>query len=228
MRSALVTGAASGIGAAVASRLLAEGWEVVGFDLAESRTTVSVTGDVTDEGALHDAVARAEVECGPIEALVTCAGHYEMTPFSEIEEEDWLRMVHVHVGGLVNATSAVLPLFESRRRGHIIAISSELGLSGGNGDAHYCAAKGAVIALVKSLAVEVAPQGILVNSVAPGPCDTPLLPPESPWRRPEYLATLPLGRLVTPEEVAASVQFLIEHGSFFSGEVISPNAGALI
>jgi NAD(P)-dependent dehydrogenase (short-subunit alcohol dehydrogenase family) len=228
MKVALVTGSASGIGASVASSLLGEGWEVVGFDLVESRTTISVIGDVTDHTALENAVARTETECGPIEAVVTCAGHYEMRSFMETSERDWLRMVRVHVGGLLNAAKAVLPLFESRQRGHIVAISSELGIAGGDGDAHYCAAKGAVIALVKSLAVEVAPKGILVNSVAPGPCDTPLLSVDSPWRRPEYLATLPLGRLVTPEEVAASVQFLIQYGSFFSGAVISPNAGAVI
>jgi NAD(P)-dependent dehydrogenase (short-subunit alcohol dehydrogenase family) len=116
----------------------------------------------------------------------------------------------------------------SRGQGVIVAISSELALAGSATDLHYVAAKGAVLGLVKSLAMEVADTAIRVNAVAPGPTDTPLLAPDSLWRKPDYLATLPLGRLVTPEEIAHAVHYLATEGSMYCGEVLSPNAGAVI
>ena len=116
-----------------------------------------------------------------------------------------------------------------RRRGAIVAITSELAVGGGEDCAHYAAAKGAVIGVVRSLAVEVAKHGIRVNAVAPGPTDTPLLAPESPWRAPEYLATLPTRRLARPDEVAEVVRYLVgDDAGFCTGEVISPNSGAVI
>jgi len=109
-----------------------------------------------------------------------------------------------------------------------VAISSELALAGSATDLHYVAAKGAVLGFVKSLAVEVADTGIRVNAVAPGPTDTPLLRQDSLWRQPKYLASLPLGRLVTPDEVAQTVYYLASEGSMYCGDVLSPNAGAVI
>jgi 2-hydroxycyclohexanecarboxyl-CoA dehydrogenase len=137
-------------------------------------------------------------------------------------------MLAVHLGGTRNACIAALPGMLERRNGRIITISSELALAGGERDAHYAAAKGALIGFTKSLAVEVASRGVRVNSVAPGPTDTALLEPDSPWRGPAFLETLPLRRLVRPEEVAEAVLFLAEEGNYFCGQVISPNAGAVI
>jgi NAD(P)-dependent dehydrogenase (short-subunit alcohol dehydrogenase family) len=137
-------------------------------------------------------------------------------------------MLSVILGGTVNAFAAVLPHMLRRGTGTIVAISSELALAGSATDLHYVAAKGAVLGLVKSLAVEVAHTGIRVNAVAPGPTDTPLLAPGSLWRKPGYLATLPLGRLVRPEEIAAAVYYLATEGAMYCGEVLSPNAGAVI
>ena len=137
-------------------------------------------------------------------------------------------MLRVHLGGLLHLSRAVLPGMVDRGSGSIVAITSELAIGGGSEDSHYAAAKGAIIGLVRSLAVEVAPRGVLVNAVAPGPTDTPLLPADSPWRDPSYLATLPLGRLAAPEEIALTVAFLVENGTFCSGEIISPNSGAVI
>jgi 2-hydroxycyclohexanecarboxyl-CoA dehydrogenase len=93
---------------------------------------------------------------------------------------------------------------------------------------HYVAAKGAVLGFVKSLAMELAHTSIRVNAVAPGPTDTPLLAADSLWRQPDYLATLPLGRLVKPAEIGDAVYYLATEGSMYCGEVLSPNAGAVI
>ena len=225
---ALVTGAASGIGAAVAARLAGRGWKVAGLDLRESETDLPLVADVADGGAVLEAADRAARELGPVSLLVTVAGHYEMLPVSEIGTERWQRMLSVHLGGTRNACAAVLPGMLEAGYGTIITISSELALDGGAEDAHYAAAKGAIIGFTKSLAAEVAGRGVRVNSVAPGPTDTPLLSPNSPWRNPAFLRTLPLGRLVRPEEVAETVLFLAEEGDYFCGQVLSPNAGAVI
>ncbi len=227
-RVALVTGAASGIGASVARVLRSSGHTVVGFDLAESDADLSCTGDVSDARVVNEAVRRATFELGPIDTVVSVAGYYEMIPFSEITDVQWQRMLRVHLGGLTNIVRATLAGMLERGRGSIVAVSSELAIGGGDQDAHYAAAKGAILGFVRSLAVEVAPQGVRVNSVAPGPCDTPLLSPDSPWRNRDYLDTLPARRLAHPDEVAIAVQFLVDDASFAVGEVVSVNSGAVI
>jgi NAD(P)-dependent dehydrogenase (short-subunit alcohol dehydrogenase family) len=151
-----------------------------------------------------------------------------MVPVADIDDERWRRMLALHLGGVANACWAALPDMLAAGSGTVVTISSELGVAGGDGDAHYAAAKGGVIGLTRSLGWELAPHGIRVNSVAPGPTDTPLLDADSPWREPAYLAALPLGRLVKPAEVAETVLFLIEEGSYFAGQTLSPNAGAAI
>jgi 2-hydroxycyclohexanecarboxyl-CoA dehydrogenase len=228
-RVAIVTGTASGIGAAAAHELEARGWTVAGFDLRPSpHCSFDLSLDMSDSGSVGDAVSRVERELGPIGAIVSAAGYYEMLPVSEITLDKWRRMLSVHVGGFVNLSRAVLPGMMSAGSGSIVAITSELALGGGSNDAHYAAAKGTLLGLVRSLAAEFAPQGIRVNAVAPGPTDTPLLAADSPWRAPEYLSTLPLGRLTSPEEVALCVAFLLDEGTFCVGETLNPNAGAVI
>ncbi|HEY0530542.1 MAG TPA: SDR family oxidoreductase [Actinoplanes sp.] len=222
---AVVTGAAGGIGAAIAAELTGRGWLVAGLDVAEvSGCAFSARVDVRDTAAVADAVA----ELGPIQAAISVAGYYEMLPIEQIDPERWQRMLDVHLGGLVNLTRATLPGMLERRSGQIVAIASELAVGGGAEDAHYAAAKGAILGLVRSLAAEVAPAGVRVNAVAPGPTDTPLLAPDSPWRAPDYLATLPLRRLTRPEEVALCVAWLLDEGTFCAGEVLNPNSGAVI
>lgn len=225
---AVVTGAASGIGSAIAAELSERGWRVAGLDLSRSPWHVSHEVDVADSAAVGAAVSAVERELGPIDAAVSAAGHYAMTPVSEIDQVDWHRMLRVHLGGAMHVARAVAPGMIARARGSIVAITSELAVGGGGGDAHYAAAKGAVIGLVRSLAVELASHGVRVNGVAPGPTDTPLLAEDSPWRAPDYLATLPTGRLVAPEEIALVAAYLAEEGSFLTGEIISPNAGTVI
>ncbi len=226
---AVITGAASGIGAACAALLRRQGWRTAGLDLRPSDTDVPVIGDITERALVKGAVDVTAERFGRIDLLVSAAGFYEEgVDVAEITIEQWDRMLAVVLGGTVNAAAAVLPHMLRRSEGTIVAISSELALAGSATDLHYVAAKGAVLGFVKSLAVEVADTGIRVNAVAPGPTDTPLLRQDSLWRQPKYLASLPLGRLVTPDEVAQTVYYLASEGSMYCGDVLSPNAGAVI
>lgn len=225
-RTAIVTGAASGIGAAVAASLAKDGYTVAGLDISPD-ATYSV--DVSDSAGVAETVARVTADIGPIDAVVSAAGHYQMVPVSDITRQQWHRMLRVHLGGLRNIARSVLPSMIQRGTGSIIAVTSELAIGGGDGDAHYAAAKGAIIGLVRSLAVEVARHGVRVNAVAPGPTDTPLLAADSPWRATEYLATVPNRRLTRPDEIAQVVRFLLNDDTdFFVGEVLSPNGGVVI
>src|SRR5690606_38579788 len=133
----VVTGAASGLGAAISARLRDAGKKVCGLDLHPSETDLPITLDVSDREAVTGAVQRVERELGPISALVSAAGHYEMIPFDEIDEASWRRMLSVHLGGAFNLTAATLPGMRKRGAGSIILIGSELALCGGEGDTHY-------------------------------------------------------------------------------------------
>jgi NAD(P)-dependent dehydrogenase (short-subunit alcohol dehydrogenase family) len=225
-RNAIVTGSESGIGAAIADLLRATGWSVAGVDLSPSADHVA---DVSDPDGVRAAIGRIIEDVGEVDALVSAAGHYDITPISEISAEALNRMLRVHLGGLRNTARAVLPSMAARGGGAIVAITSELAIGGGDGDAHYAAAKGAVIGLVRSLAAEYADRGVRINAVAPGPTDTPLLAADSPWRATDYLATLPSRRLTRPDEIARVVEFLVSaDAAYCTGEVVSPNGGAVI
>jgi NAD(P)-dependent dehydrogenase (short-subunit alcohol dehydrogenase family) len=226
---AVVTGAASGLGAAVAAALRAGGRRVAGLDLRSSHgVDLAVEVDVTDAGAVAAAVTRVEAELGPIEVLVTAAGIYEMAPVDEIDDARWERMLRVNLSGTANVCAAVVPGMVERGRGAVVTVSSDLGVGGSQGDAHYAASKGAIVGLTRALATEVDGSGVTVNSVAPGAADTPMLEADSPWRATEFLDTLPVRRLVRPAEIAAAALFLVEAGRAISGQVVSPNAGATI
>jgi NAD(P)-dependent dehydrogenase (short-subunit alcohol dehydrogenase family) len=223
---AVVTGASSGVGAAVAAALTRDGYRVAGLDRNDAADYVV---DVADPVAVADTMRRVATDFGPVDTVVSAAGHYEMAPIADITRDQLHRMLRVHLGGLRNVARGALPTMIERGRGAIVAITSELAVGGGDGEAHYAAAKGAIIGLVRSLAAEVAEYGVRVNAVAPGPTDTPLLAPDSPWRAPHYLATLPARRLATPEEIGEVVRYLVsEDAGFCTGEVLSPNSGAVI
>lgn len=228
MSVALVTGGASGIGAAVVDALQTRGYTVGCLDRRPADNVEhTVAVDISDRSAVETAVAELREALGPVSAVINSAGHYEMVPVGDVSRASWHRMLRVHLGGLVNIARATLPdLIDTG--GTLVAVASELAVGGGEDDAHYAAAKGAVIGLVRSLAAEVADTGVRVNAVAPGPTDTPLLAADNPCRTSEYLNTLPLRRLTTPHEVARCVEYLVCDATFSTGEVVNVNAGAVI
>lgn len=228
-RVALVTGAAGGVGSTLVRELAGRGWRTAGIDLRRAPDADhSVSVDVAEPAQVRAAVRRIERELGPIEAAVFAAGHHAIVPVSDIAWPDWRRMLRVHLGGVVNVCAAVVPGMAERGRGAVVALASHLAVGGASAEAHYSAATGAVIGFVRSLAAELGPSGVRVNAVAPGPTDTPMLPPDSPWRRPSYLQGAPAGRLTSPEEVALAVAYVIEDATFCTGEVLSPNAGTVL
>ncbi|NKZ12251.1 SDR family oxidoreductase [Mycolicibacterium septicum DSM 44393] len=226
---AVVTGAGSGIGAAIAALLQERGWAVASISREPAPDTdLWLVADVADETAVDEAITQVRKAFGRIDAAVICAGHYAETPALEIDQPAWERMLRVHVGGLAHVCRAVLPDMRRQGSGRIVGIASERAIGGGSNDAHYAAAKGAALSLLRSIAVEVAANGVRVNAVAPGPCDTPLLEAESWERAEEFVSTLPARRIALPSEVAELVRGLLEEDLFLCGEVLSVNSGTVI
>ena len=234
--TAIVTGAGSGIGQAIALRLAADGYNVLvnDFRVQAAQATaaligakaVAIGGDVSVEGDVAAMVAAAEAAFGPISHLVNCAGHVHQGRFTDLTVGDFDRMIAVHLRGTFLCTQAVLKGMLARGSGVIVNIASQLGQIGGIELVHYSAAKAGIIGMTKALAREVSAQGVRVNAVAPGPINTPLVRSLSEdWQRAKA-AELPLGRFGEPEEVANTVAFLCSpQASLFVGQTLGPNSG---
>ncbi|RRH76181.1 SDR family NAD(P)-dependent oxidoreductase [Falsigemmobacter faecalis] len=234
--SALVTGAGAGIGAGVARRLAAEGVQVTVIDRNPDRCDLLIADypdqiraevlDLTDFSAIRAAVARS----GPFDILVNNAGLDQHAFFTRTTEQDWTRLLRINLEAVFAVTHAVLPAMQARRFGRIINVGSEAGRLGSRGGAVYAAAKGGLIAFSKSLALENARFGITVNSVLPGPIDTPLLRKAVVTGGDKLLAAMQsatlLGRLGTPDEVAAAVAFLASReAGYVTGETLGVSGG---
>ena len=234
--TAIVTGAGSGIGQAIALRLAADGFNVLvnDFRLQAAQATaaqigakaVAIGGDVSVEADVASMVAAAEAAFGPVTHLVNCAGHVHQGKFTDLTVGDFDRMIAVHLRGTFLCTHAVLKGMLARGSGVIVNIASQLGQIGGIELVHYSAAKAGIIGMTKALAREVSAQGVRVNAVAPGPINTPLVRSLSEdWQRAKA-AELPLGRFGEPEEVANTVAFLCSpQASLFVGQTLGPNSG---
>ncbi|MYS84911.1 SDR family NAD(P)-dependent oxidoreductase [Embleya scabrispora] len=226
---AVVSGAAAGIGLACVRELRSQGWLVAGCDLrVGDAADLDAVVDVADPVAVARFVDRVTRELGPPTGVVSAAGYVEEIPLDAISPAAFRRMLGVHLGGLHHLTRATLPAMVARGGGAIVAVASELAIAGGEDAAHYVTAKGALLGLTRSLAAESASAGVLVNVVAPGPTDTAMLAAGTVWRDPAYLATLPTGALVRPEEIALTAAFLLSGRGALTGQVVSPNAGTVI
>jgi 2-hydroxycyclohexanecarboxyl-CoA dehydrogenase len=236
-RKALVTGGASGIGAAIARRLAGEGAEVTIGDLnLEGATEVAaeVSGlpielDVTDLGSAQAAVESAGK---PLDILINNAGTDEFGFFTQTTPEQWERVIAVNLKGVLNCTFAALPGMQEAGYGRVVNIASEAGRVGSKGSAVYSAAKAGVIGFTKVMARENARFGINTNAIAPGPIETPLLMQAREFGEigEKIIETMKAGtqlqRLGQPEEVAAAVAFLAsEDASYVTGECLGVSGG---
>lgn len=242
-QAALVTGASRGIGRAVA-RALAEGGAAVmiGYrerqDLAlEVAQAIRAGGgeaeavqlDVADPAACEAAVEATVRRFGRIDVLVNNAGTALEKLLLDTTLDEWNRLVAIHLTGVFAATRAALPHMIARRYGRVITISSIWGITGAAGEVAYSAVKAGQNGFTRALAQEVGSLGITVNAVAPGAIATEMNAELTGEALAEWLAQTPVGRLGTPEEVAALVRFLAgPNGAFITGQVISPNGGVVV
>jgi NAD(P)-dependent dehydrogenase (short-subunit alcohol dehydrogenase family) len=240
--NALVTGAAQGLGLAIARRLASDGARLALNDLEVSddmtelleRTGgVLAIADVSDPDAVDAMVSEAERALGSIDVLVANHAYMTMSPFVTHDPDDWWRNVDVNLSGTHFLIRAALEGMRRRGIGRIVIIASEFGVVGWSNATAYAASKAGLISLTKTLGRELGPEGILVNAIAPGIMDTPQLDvdaadagvsPEEIRRR--YADESPIGRIGRPEEIAATVAFLAGDGATaLTGQILQPNGG---
>ncbi|OMC05801.1 short-chain dehydrogenase [Mycobacterium sp. NS-7484] len=230
MKNAVVTGGSSGIGAAIAARLRADGLHVATLDLQATDDEFSHVADVTDRAAVDTALDAVRAQLGPISVLVNAAGLDCFKRFSDISFEKWQQIIDVNLNGVFHCVQAVLPDMLEAGWGRIVNISSSSTHSGQPFMAPYVAAKSAVNGLTKSLALELGPSGITVNAVPPGFIDTPML------RKAEgkgflgdtdkQIEQTPVRRMGKPEDIAAACAFFIsEEAGYITGQILGVNGG---
>ncbi|MFB4306261.1 SDR family NAD(P)-dependent oxidoreductase [Actinomadura sp. GTD37] len=243
MAVALVTGAAGGLGAAVARRLAADGHRVAANDrpdrdvsgLVRELDGIAAPADVTDPDAVSAMVAEVErLTDSHVGILVAGATRLKAAPFAEHDPDDWWRVIDTDLGGTFACAQAVMPGMVERGGGRMVLVASEGGLIGLPGSTACSAAKAGIVALTKSLGRELAPLGIAVNAIAPSVIDTPRLAEEAAAAgmsaeefRARQAERVPLGRVATPEEIADAVAFLAdERLPTLVGQILHANGGS--
>lgn len=238
MKNAIVTGSSRGIGKAIARRLSRDGWNVIinynvqkdkAEELAKELRTIAIRADVSSAEDVAEMFKTAREAFGHISLLVNNAGISETALFQDVTDESFERLFGVNVRGTFNCSRAIVPEMVSYKTGKIINISSIWGLTGGVLEVVYSSTKAAIIGMTRALAKELAPSGITVNCVAPGVIQTDM----TNWLDAQILEDLmietPIGRLGTPEDIAAVVAFLASpEAGFITGQVISSNGGMVI
>jgi meso-butanediol dehydrogenase / (S,S)-butanediol dehydrogenase / diacetyl reductase len=230
-RVAIVTGAASGMGAATAQRLSAGGAAVVIVDRNPDADGDAIIGDVADSAFCDAAVAEVVRRHGRLDVLVNAAGVIVRAGGIETSDEQWARIMGVNVSGTFFMCRAVLRVMKPQGRGAIVNFGSIWGDLGSAGVAAYCASKGAVHNLTRALAMDHAADGIRVNAVCPGEVNTPMLQSERTEAVTDELlakiaATVPMGRLADPDEIAKVVCFLAsDDASYMTATMVSVDAG---
>ncbi|HWB68127.1 MAG TPA: SDR family NAD(P)-dependent oxidoreductase [Mycobacteriales bacterium] len=239
----MVTGGASGMGLEISRQLAARGDRVAVVDLsgeaaqaaaaaivADGGRAIGLAADVADRAAVDAAYQSVRDQLGPIEILVTSAGLDEFCSFTDISAAQWERMIAVNLTGTFHCLQAAVPDMLAGQWGRIVTISSSSAQSGAKRMAHYVASKGGVIGITKALAVELAPEGITVNTIPPGFIDTPMV------RRAEDKGDLPDVNLIakqtpvrragTPQDIAAAAVFLCsEEAGYITGQALNVNGG---
>ncbi|MGA9489259.1 MAG: SDR family NAD(P)-dependent oxidoreductase [Mycobacterium sp.] len=231
MKTAVVTGGASGIGRAVAERLRKDGLQVAVIDLSPSADDFGYIADVTDRAQVDSAVAAIREQFGPILVLVNAAGVEGFQKFSKMTFAEWSKVIDVNLNGVFHTIQAVLPDMVDAGWGRIVNISSSSTHSGQPFMAHYVAAKSAVNGLTKSLALEYGPAGITVNAVPPGFIDTPML--RSAESRhllggtvEDHINRTPVRRVGRPEDIAAACAFFAsDEAGYITGQILGVNGG---
>ena len=240
----LVTGAAQGIGQGIVKRMALEGATVAVNGRVDDQRLRSVVGemggfaapaDIADCEAVQRMVASVETSLGPIEVLVCNAARMTMKPFLEQDPDEWWDQVNINLTGHMNVIAAVLPGMRRLGRGRIVIFSSLWGPIGWENASGYASSKSALISLGRSLARELAPDGIYVTIVAPGIIDTPQLQVDADDAGVSleemhgiYAKDIPAGRIGTPDDVARTVVFLsTETARAFVGQTIHPNGGEI-
>lgn len=232
---AVVTGAARGIGAAIARRLAAEGALVLAVDLdgdGAAKVAAGIGGDAAQLDVTDPAAVTAVLGGEPFDVLVNNAGIDDFGWFTEVVPARWRRVLAVNVEGVLACTQAVLPGMQDRRYGRVVTVASEAGRIGSKGNAVYAAAKAAVIGFTKSIARENARYLITANCVAPGPTETPMVQAirdmgeRGATMLHAMVAGTQLGRLGTPDEIAAAVAFLASReASYITAETLGVSGG---
>lgn len=238
---AFVTGGGSGIGRAVAARLAAGGARVAVADINESTGKESAAAlggaggtfvhtDVTSPESVAEAAARTVAEVGPVDILVSVAGADIVKAFLDTDEELWRWLIELNLMGVFRCTKAFLPGMVERGFGRVVNVASDAGRVGSSGEAVYSGAKGGVIAFTKTIAREVARNGVTANTVCPGPTDTPPLRKTVEQGGDKFISALtkaiPVGRLGQPEDVAVAVaMFASTDAGFITGQTLSVSGG---
>lgn len=238
-KTALVTGAASGIGLATAARLAEAGCRVILTDInaaagdkaaAALRATGAaasfMTMNVMELAAAHAVAEQVRAESGRLDVLVNAAGWDIIEPFMDNTPDYWAKVVGLNLMGPIQVTRAMLALLIESGNGAIVNVGSDAGRVGSFGETVYAGAKGGVIAFTKSLAREMARKQVRVNCVCPGPTDTPLFATHSEKMRQALIGAIPMKRLGKPSEVADAVLFFAsDRSSFVTGQVLSVSGG---
>lgn len=233
---ALVTGASRGIGAAIADRLLAEGWRVVGTATSQAGAQAiserlgergeGLPLDVANSAAVDACVNDLLARHGQIDALVNNAGITRDQLLMRMAEADWQAVLDTNLTGIYRTCKALLRPMLKARAGRIVNIASVIGLTGNAGQANYAAAKAGIIGFSKSLAQEVGSRGITVNVVAPGFIETDMTRDLPQASREALLGKIALGRMGQAEDIAAAVAFLLSPGAaYITGETLHVNGG---
>jgi len=238
MKTALVTGASRGIGAAVSRRLAAAGVRVAlnyrvrrepAESLAAQLDGLAVQADVSDSVQVRKMVDTVLEKFCQLDILVCNAGTAWQGLTQDMTDGEWRHVMGVDLDGVFYCCRAALPHMIARKTGKIVTVSSMWGQTGGSCETAYSAAKAGVIGLTRALAKEVGPSGITVNCVCPGVIDTEMNQNLDPQALADLAGETPLGRLGTPEDVAECVWFLCsDAGNFLTGQVLSPNGGLVI